>query len=221
MLTAQKAAANAANAQHSTGPRTAAGKARSCRNAVRHGLTSQFLVIREDERETFDQFEQGLRDELRPEGALESFTFDQIVHAAWNMQRCSRLEADLFVNGLDPLLDESSGKTLDRIHRYRAQAERSYHRQLKELRILQTDRVTRSVSLTEAEAGECPTLVSCTEIAKRTQQVNHARNRAGMSSAQAAIDAIDAETDALLAALRAKRMRNEPAGGALQEEDAV
>jgi hypothetical protein len=220
MLTAQKAAANAANAQHSTGPRTAAGKARSCRNAVRHGLTSQLLVIREDERETFDEFEQGLREELGPEGNLESFTFDQIVHAAWNMQRCSRLEADLFVNGLDPLLDESAGKALDRIQRYRAQAERSYHRQLKELRILQTDRVTRSVSLTEEEASECPTLVSCTEITKRTQQVNHARRQARMSSAQAVIDAIDDETDALLASLRAKRMQKEPTGRALHQQDA-
>ena len=64
MLTAEKAAANAANAQYLTGPKTGAGKARSSRNAVRHGLTSQVLVIREDERETFDEFEQGLREEL-------------------------------------------------------------------------------------------------------------------------------------------------------------
>ena len=221
MLTAEKAAANAANAQYSTGPKTGAGKARSSRNAVRHGLTSQVLVIREDERETFDEFEQGLREELGPEGNLESFTFDQLVHAAWNMQRCRRIEADLFVNGLDPLLDESAGKTLDRIHRYHAQAERSYHRQLKELRILQTDRVTRSVTLTEEEASECPTLVSCTEIAKRTQQVNKARAGARMSSAQATIDAIDAETDAMLAALRAQRMQNEPTGFGLDEENAA
>src|SRR4051812_1390861 len=39
-LTATRAARNRANAQPSTGPRTAAGKARSAQNARTHGLTS-------------------------------------------------------------------------------------------------------------------------------------------------------------------------------------
>ena len=38
-ISARKLAANRANARRSTGPRTAAGKARSARNARRHGLT--------------------------------------------------------------------------------------------------------------------------------------------------------------------------------------
>ena len=41
MVSARMLAANRANAQASTGPRTAAGKARASRNAVRHGLTSR------------------------------------------------------------------------------------------------------------------------------------------------------------------------------------
>lgn len=36
---ARKTAANRANAQRSTGPRSAAGKAKAARNAERHGLT--------------------------------------------------------------------------------------------------------------------------------------------------------------------------------------
>jgi hypothetical protein len=36
--------ANRANARRSTGPRTAAGKARASRNAVRHGLSVSVLA---------------------------------------------------------------------------------------------------------------------------------------------------------------------------------
>jgi len=40
-----RAAVNKANAQHSTGPRTEAGKQRSKLNAFRHGLTGQTVVL--------------------------------------------------------------------------------------------------------------------------------------------------------------------------------
>jgi hypothetical protein len=39
MATEKQIAANRANAQKSTGPKTAAGRSRSSRNAVRHGLS--------------------------------------------------------------------------------------------------------------------------------------------------------------------------------------
>ena len=45
MSSPAQAAASAANALLSTGPRTDAGKGRSSRNAVTHGLTSKQLVI--------------------------------------------------------------------------------------------------------------------------------------------------------------------------------
>ena len=44
MSSARKIAANRANARRSTGPKTAAGRARSARNAVRHGLSVPVLA---------------------------------------------------------------------------------------------------------------------------------------------------------------------------------
>ena len=41
----QKAAANRKNAQRSTGPRTARGKARVAQNAIIHGLLSEKALL--------------------------------------------------------------------------------------------------------------------------------------------------------------------------------
>src|SRR6185312_7446603 len=88
--------ANQANAQHSTGPRTPEGKARVAQNAVRHGLTAKHLVIRPDDQPEFDQFQADLIAELDPQGAVEALTFHELLHAAWNLQRFRRIEAELF-----------------------------------------------------------------------------------------------------------------------------
>ena len=45
MATEAQTAANRRNAQNSTGPKTAAGKARSRRNAEKHGLYAESTVI--------------------------------------------------------------------------------------------------------------------------------------------------------------------------------
>src|SRR6478672_9182512 len=168
MTSPARAAANAANAQLSSGPRTADGKARSSRNALKHGLTSQDLIVREDERDEFNSFQAQLQKELGPEGAVEMLTFNQLLRAGWNMHRFQRLESGLMVNGLDPLLDESSAKTLDRLHRYHGQAERAYYRHLRELRVLQTNRAIRDLKADEEEAEFCTPLVSYNDLTKRS-----------------------------------------------------
>jgi hypothetical protein len=46
-------AANAANAQYSSGPRTPEGKTHSSQNASKHGLTARGVVIAPGEQEEF------------------------------------------------------------------------------------------------------------------------------------------------------------------------
>ena len=52
MASEKQIEANRANAQHSTGPKTPAGKAISRLNALKHGLTAEIAVIRPRELET-------------------------------------------------------------------------------------------------------------------------------------------------------------------------
>ena len=199
MSSPAQAAASAANALLSTGPRTDAGKARSSRNAVKHGLTSKQLVIAPGEEEEFADFHNSLLAQLAPEGALEMGIFNMLVHAGWNLQRFRTLEAQLMTNGIQSLLDESTAKALDRLQRYAASNQRSYYSALKELRTVQTNRLTRYA--VEGREDPAPELVSVAELSKRTQQIPAAVDAAVWR-------AMDAHYNAR------RRMQNEPAGHA-------
>jgi hypothetical protein len=166
MASEARVLANRANAQHSTGPRTPEGKAAVARNAVRHGLTSRDLVIREDEREEFEALQSSLYDEVQPYSALQSVLFEQLLAAAWNLRRVRRLEAELFDGVKDPMVSEELEPKLERLDRYRARFERTLHRTMKELRACQTDAaVHAAVAL---ETGE--NLPGFTQIGQMIKQ---------------------------------------------------
>jgi hypothetical protein len=164
MATTAQERANQANASHSTGPRTPEGKARVSRNACKHGLTSQRLIVREDELEEFESLHADLLAELDPQGALETLTFNEILHSAWNLSRYRRIEAGLSPDGPDPIADPASGAMLDRLARYQARAQRAYYHAIKELRTLQTNRALRALKLTEEEAAELPAITDINEL---------------------------------------------------------
>ena len=121
-----KAAANAANAQHSSGPKTVEGKARSSRNAVTHGFTAQKLSLSPDQQEQYDELREALRQELTPEGPMEILTFDQLVREAWKLQSIQAMEDRLLCGGLESVQEAETAKTLDRLNRYQAAAGRAY-----------------------------------------------------------------------------------------------
>jgi hypothetical protein len=66
-----RALVNKANAQHSTGPRTEAGKQRTKLNALRHGLTGQTVVLPTEDQSAYQRQSQSFLDEYQPKGATE------------------------------------------------------------------------------------------------------------------------------------------------------
>jgi len=169
MATAAQISANQANAQLSTGPRSPEGKSRVAQNAVRHGLTAKHLVIRPDEQEEFAALQESLLAELDPQGAVELLTFHELLHAAWNLARFRRLEAEFSTGSPDDFLDPGTTAVLDRLSRYQSRAQRAYYKALSELRVLQTNRALRAVKLTEEEAAEVPAITDINELTKQTQ----------------------------------------------------
>jgi len=207
MSTAAQLAANRANAQLSTGPVTPEGKARVGQNALRHGLTAKNLVVRDDEREEFTAFRDGLCAEINPRGALESIAFDELLHAAWNLRRFRRIEAEASIGTLDDFTDPQTAAVLDRLSRYQARAQRAYTRALNELRTLQTNRTLRQARLDEETAAQTPAL---TDICKLTKQTQSASAHDPVSEYfDNAMRRIDAESVAVKAHLRSRRPETE------------
>ena len=84
--------ANIANSMQSTGPRTEEGKAKARYNARRHGLTGQFYVMDDDDRQAYLTFETRLFSDLKPVGPCEEQLAVSIAQDHWRMNRAKGIE---------------------------------------------------------------------------------------------------------------------------------
>jgi hypothetical protein len=204
MTTTARAAANAANAQFSTGPRTEAGKARSSRNAVSHGLTSQQNFIMPGEESAFAAMHDTLLDQIAPADGVEMIQFELALHAAWGMRRCRLIETALMQQGgPEAMLDEQTGKSLDRLQRYDAHHQRSFNSALRILRTMQAERLAR-----RAAAGHqdpIPVLVPVAEIDKRTRQITRRTHPLVLVAGVAACSSAEIQNEANTAATLVRR----------------
>ncbi|MCX5644757.1 MAG: hypothetical protein NTZ17_08730 [Phycisphaerae bacterium] len=103
MTSAAQVQANRSNAQKSTGPRAAEGKAVVAQNAVKHGLLAQEVVVKGEDPGEFEFYRDQMLAELAPAGQMESMLAQRIVGLAWRLRRAERLQAVAF----DKLEDQS------------------------------------------------------------------------------------------------------------------
>ena len=96
MSTERQIESNRKNAQRSTGPRSAEGKARVASNALKHGLTARRVVMPDENFEEFDTFRLGVLGDLNPNGENEQDLADKIVRQLWRLRRVPALEAALY-----------------------------------------------------------------------------------------------------------------------------
>src|SRR6204780_1499007 len=99
MASPAQLAANVANAQKSSGPKTEKGKHRTRLNAYRHGLTGQICLLTADEHEAFDHHCTGIRESLAPVGALETELAQSIAEDHWRLKRARAIETGIFALG--------------------------------------------------------------------------------------------------------------------------
>ena len=94
-LSDARLAANRANAQHSTGPRTEEGKAKVSLNAVKTGLTGRTVLLSPEEAAPYQALLLEFETALQPVGVEERALVQSIVDCRWRLDRIPGLEMAL------------------------------------------------------------------------------------------------------------------------------
>ncbi len=154
MATEAQIEANRRNAERSTGPRTAAGKAVVAQNAVKHGLLGEQVVVEGEDRARYARHRDEMLRALGPLEEVEITLAERLIGLSWRLQRVQRLQVQAFEalcagpeagpgeEGSDEELalgrivvkDFSEGRVLDRLLMYERRLEHSLCRILGELR---------------------------------------------------------------------------------------
>ncbi|HEV3165687.1 MAG TPA: hypothetical protein VGZ22_16790 [Isosphaeraceae bacterium] len=93
MISEQKRQANQRNAQKSTGPRTEAGKAQSRRNAWKHGLTGEGVVVSRPDKVRIKARVAELSGHLQPIDPLEKILVARVAASSVRLEKCVTKEA--------------------------------------------------------------------------------------------------------------------------------
>ena len=116
---------NRRNALKSTGPKTEDGKQRASRNAVRHGLTAETVIIPLEDPEDYKAFEQSVTADYEAQTAVERELVLRLASLLWRLRRATSIETGLLQIQADILREL---RDIRQTHTSRAQAVNAVHR---------------------------------------------------------------------------------------------
>jgi hypothetical protein len=93
MSSIRRVRASRANGARSRGPVTPEGKERSARNALRHGILSQTVVLEEESSEAFRAALAAYVDRFHPADDVDLAFIEEMATAFWRQRRCWGIEA--------------------------------------------------------------------------------------------------------------------------------
>ncbi len=139
MSTQAQIAANQANAQLSTGPKSEAGRAAAARNNFRHGLTtsSEFWVLPCESQTDYLKLLAQFQQEHQPETPTEEALVQAMAEHHWLRHRAMRLEEACFDYTTGQIIDD---RKLALYLRYQTTHERAFHKALNDLLKLRTEK---------------------------------------------------------------------------------
>jgi hypothetical protein len=182
MTTKKQLDANRRNAKLSTGPTTAAGQARSSKNALKHGLTANEVTLEHEDAKKFAAFRDDIIQKLAPVGALEEELAQHAVLLFWRRRRVAWLEVTetrCFSDGecgVNPPVYEFMSDGFRNLMRYESSLDRTLQRTLRELERLQTRRREEAdmhLSIA-AEINGIPVTIRAPEMAFTPEELGRA-----------------------------------------------
>jgi len=153
-----RSATSRLNGAKSKGPKTAPGKAKSARNSLRHGLTSQSILSIE-ESSAFGHLRDAYVQQFQPAGQMETDLVEALAVTRLRLRRIARIEAGILANKQAALEAGSSHRQLESeerilaavfepclpsialLIRYENSLNRTFDRTLKQLQLLQKMRL--------------------------------------------------------------------------------
>jgi hypothetical protein len=156
MSTQAQIAANQANAQFSTGPKSEAGKAAAARNNFRHGLStsSEFWVLPSESQHEFLKLLAEFQQEHQPTTPTEEALVQAMAEHHWLRHRAMRLEESCFDYNTGQLIDD---RKLALYLRYQTTHERAFHKALNDLLKLRAEKRKQEIGFERkqhAQAGQ-------------------------------------------------------------------
>ncbi len=159
----------------STGPKTPEGKAKSCMNAVKAGLTGRTVLLPSDDAQAYEQHIRDWFDELRPVGPRECALAQSLADNSWRVLRLPALEMAIFALGRQQFSDQfekedpalrpglielhtylTYEKQLKNLHLQEASLRRQHDKDTAELRQLQQERQETAAAVGSRHASTEP-----------------------------------------------------------------
>jgi hypothetical protein len=188
MSTEAQIIANQQNAQHSTGPTTPEGKAASCMNNFRTGLTGDsFSVLPWENEADYHTLHSALLAQLDPRGPLERLLIEKMAQHQWLAQRALVLQDMCFQQDV-PNCDEE--KKLALYLRYQTTHERAYHKYFDQLMKFRSEARKKEIGFESQERKRKENAVKEADQARK-QEAHEARIR--LTHARAADLELDTE----------------------------
>jgi hypothetical protein len=182
-----KLAANQANAQLSTGPRTDIGKQTSSKNALKTGLTGQTVLLPTDHLPAYEALIARFQKKYNPANPEETKLVQSIIDTTWRLERITNLDFAIFAMGAVELADEFPDldpatraqviqaqtylkyeKQLRNLHTQEARLQRLLNKETAELQRLQSERLQMEAQLQAFRAAKAaknqPSKTAATEF---------------------------------------------------------
>jgi hypothetical protein len=166
------------NGSKSRGPVTEAGKARSARNAMKHGLTAKSFLLPLEDPSAFEELHAAYLEEFSPQSIAEQDCVEEMVAAVYRQRRLWALDTASLINRMDMMaidvdLKYKSIPPANRIAlafdsraaakcapdlylRYDAHLSRAYDRALQRLERIRNLKAANSISHPAPSSGPIP-----------------------------------------------------------------